>query len=242
VNGLGLFRLFRRKPTAEQCGTEEREPSAIASPSPAPAPPAASAAFLGACRDTRKAWHGTSMLAKCNPQTVAEARRTLETGDEHAIVALLTEMAGPAATPAIQDAFGPTAHRHLELAGIAGRLLVRGALDRRVQGQMLDMERVKQAAAAWIDSGDVGSAFDESCRTALRRVALLLADARCDDVARLRLTVLAPLAAPVETLRVMSQLGQSLVDLMATTNAAARSTAAAAHQWMRAHPDFKADR
>ena len=168
----------------------------------------------------------------------ADRGRRARDARQRGIVSLLADMAGPTATPNVHDAFGPTAHRHLELAAIAGRLLVQGVLPERVPGQMLDLERIKQAATEWIDSGIVESAFEETCRVALRRIAALLAESEgAGDAARLRLALLAPLAAPIETLLVMSQLSQSLVELMAKSKTAARSSAAAAHQWMRSHPD-----
>lgn len=205
--------------------------------------------FLGACRATRKAWFATNLLSRTNPQTVIEARRLLREGAEDELVSLLEELAGPAATPRLGDAFGLAAHRHLKLALIVGRLAVRAALVTR-QGDDLDLDGVKTILVQWIDGGDTAlEAAHHSVRDELRKLsdfAQTMTGTSDEAVqgragARMRLAVVAPLAAPVETLVVMQGLSPSIVDLMSSARSRVHVQAAESYadQVMRAHPDHQ---
>lgn len=201
--------------------------------------------FMAACRDTRKAWLQTNLLAQSKPKVIVESCASLVQDGAADLVDLLASMCGPVATPDLHQAFGSTSHRHLEAAKMVARLLVKDAVAARPKGHMLDMERVKATFAAWIDSPAMGTGFDQSGAAQLEKIAALLCQSLPaslrndpDAGARLRLALLAPFAAPLETLLVMSKLSQSFIDVMAATKSNVKEIVTAEQNWMRAHPDF----
>lgn len=202
-------------------------------PQAASAPVSAAAPFLGACKDARKAWHASNLLAQCNPTRIVAAREALVSSDEVAIVALMADMAGPTATPNLQEAFGPAAQRHIQTASIVARLIVKDVVKARQPNDSLDMELVKLAMVRWIESGE-GNATLSSISE------LVTKGAQVDDAdgARARLALLAPFAISVETLHVVASLSASLIDVMKRTRKDTAKNKIAADDWIRAHPDF----
>lgn len=154
----GRLASIMRRRTAEPVGGAE-EPDGTASTAPEPLASAegreAAATFLRACGDIRKAWYETPLLARCNPETIREARRALAEGNEVSIVELMTEMAGPVARMDVREAFDSVAHSHLEMTGIVGRLIVGALLPARGHGERLAPLDVRDAIAGWIATGSL---------------------------------------------------------------------------------------
>lgn len=194
--------------------------------------------FLGACRDVRKAWFSTNVLARCNPSRITAAREALIAGDEAVIVALMADMAGPTATPNLHEAFGPAALRHLETASIVARLIVKEALSVRSNGMPLDMEAVKFGMVKWIESGTGNRELSTSSKSLESISALVIESAPAGDGVRARLALMAPFAVSIETLIVVAGLSQSLIDVLLRTWRETSKNKVTADAWMRAHPDF----
>ena len=194
----------------------------------------AAAPFIGACKDARKAWHASNLLAQCNPERIIAAREALISADEVAVVALMAEMAGPTATPNLHEAFGPAALRHLETASIVARLIVKDIVKARQPGASLDMQAVKAAMVRWIETGEGVSSSLASIS------ALVISNSAAGDEGggRARLAFLSPFAISVETLHVVASLSASLIEVMKRTRKDTAKNKIAADAWMRAHPDF----
>jgi hypothetical protein len=190
---------------------------------------AAADEFIGACAAVRRAWHRTNLLSMSNPLRITAVREVLRAGDSDRIVELMGELSGPAATPSLKDAFGLAAHRHVALAGQVGRLAVKRALRHRAAGAMVDLTLVSAVLVEWIATGKFdGSRADSEVEQAGRISDLLEATSDNVDIARLRLAVVAPLAAPLESLSVLAALSDELVAVM-RNGATARSAEHVAH-------------
>lgn len=150
-------------------------------------------------------------------------REVMLRGEVDEIVALLTDIAGPVAPVDPREALGVKTHQHGQLAGLLARLAVRRAVNARATlgrpaGEDLpgEIARVIDDLACWVESGMLvggASAVDAEAAQARQISALVERSADAADVhaARVRLALVAPLAPPLESLRIMSSLDASFV-------------------------------
>lgn len=187
--------------------------------------------FLAACRDTRKAWASTRLLATLSVVSVREAKQTLREGDANDVAKLLTDMAGPMFIFAGDLSAAPVASRGPQLAGLALAAIVAPRVAGRGQGQLLSVEAVKEDVAHWIDFGLLPGEAQEAVSEAARIAAFLAeqsAAAGHTDPAALRLAVVAAVAAPLEGARFVCGLDEALLDNLDDDEALAARLAALA--------------
>lgn len=148
-----------------------------------------------------------------------KSREVLQAGDAEAIVELLQDIGGPVAPANPREALGLNARQHKVAAGLLATLAVRRAVGVGGATPQARVEKMKDDLAAWVEHGSfVGPRMeqDPDARQA-EAIAELIADtARSDgvsavDVARLRLAIVAPLAPPLESLRIMARLDEGFL-------------------------------
>lgn len=177
----------------------------------------ASREFIEACEATRKSWHKTNLLSLSNPGVIRKATYSLRHDDGPNLSKLVLEVMGPIAPVKIKDAMGLMTVRHREVAGLICTLAMRCGVANRAPGQVLDLDAVKKMLINWIDSGDFG--VPGVFATQARAIAELMEKTNDTDLStdRLRLAIVAPLAPALESLIVVSLLGDSLLDILDRT-------------------------
>lgn len=177
----------------------------------------ASKEFLEACEATRKGWHQTNLLSLSNPVVMRKARYSLRHDDGPNLSKLILEVMGPIAPVKIKDAMGLMTVRHREVAGLICTLAMRCGVADRAPGQAVDLDAVKKMFTNWIDSGDFG--VPGVFATQARAIAELMEKTNDTDLStdRLRLAIVAPLAPALESLMVVSRLGETMLDVLDRT-------------------------
>lgn len=177
----------------------------------------ASREFLEACEATRKSWHKTNLLSLSNPGVIRKATYSLRHDDGPNLSKLVLEVMGPIAPVKIKDAMGLMTVRHREVAGLICTLAMRCGVADRAPGQAVDLDAVKKMLINWIDGGDFG--VPGVFATQARAIAELMEKTNDTGLStdRLRLAIVAPLAPALESLIVVSLLGDSLLDILDRT-------------------------
>lgn len=206
----------------------------------------ASGAFERACQDMRKAFYETHLLARLNPQRAMATRQVLAEGDARRVGEHMQLLMGVVATPSVDDAFGGKAAGHTRLATIMACLLAQASgrglsAAERVAAMKRDLKR-------WIDTGGFDSkaktGADEpssrgSAHAQARRVAELMASetgvpgrGELDDevVAQVRLGLVAPLAGPLEAMRIICGLDEAWIHARGVAESAEAPAASALPQ------------
>lgn len=178
--------------------------------------------FVGACADTQKAWTQSNLLAKVNKKVCMQVKDTLANGSSEAIVNMIMDIMGPVAPVELRNAMGPATMSHQELAKIILGFVVRAAVANRVPGEPLDVEFLKSGLRNWIDDSCFGiesnhPGYNED-RKAKRIAELIETDApfvlgikNSEYGSKMRLCVVAPLAAPIQSLIIVSRVNADLL-------------------------------
>lgn len=143
-------------------------------------PGAAAQRYLGACADTRKAWHNTSMLSRARPQQMLRLREELASADARRIASLLCDMSGPMHPGAAVRAQDPMTRSGVALARNVLQAVLEAVISSQAEPstsarggaqpgetsqteqkteqterarQTARLEQLKQQLAFWIDHG-----------------------------------------------------------------------------------------
>jgi hypothetical protein len=207
-------------------------------------PGAAAQRYLGACADTRKAWHNTSMLSRARPKQMLRLREELASADARRIASLLCDMSGPMHPGAAVRAQDPMTRSGVALARNVVQAVLEAVLSSQAEPstsagggaqpgetshteqalQTARLEQLKQQLAFWIDHGRLrGDELDRQFPQP-RQIAQFLAGqaSRNDkpDPAMLRLACVALTAPAVESAWVISRLSDTFLDAQRAAHSA----------------------